>query len=57
VLKKILADNGMTVAPPSAAFLAEFNKIGTTMAVDWEKKAGAQGTALIAEYRKLVPAK
>ena len=57
VLKKVLADNGMTVTPPSATFLGEFNKIGATMATDWEKKAGAQGTTLIAEYRKLVPAK
>ena len=57
VLKKVLADNGMTVTPPSATFMAEFNKIGATMAADWEKKAGAQGTTLVADYRKLVPAK
>ncbi|MEI6838681.1 MAG: TRAP transporter substrate-binding protein, partial [Alcaligenaceae bacterium] len=56
VLKKILTDNGMTIAPPSATFLAEFNKIGSTLLGDWEKKAGAQGTALLADYRKLVPA-
>jgi hypothetical protein len=46
----------MTIAPPSATFLAEFNKIGSTLLGDWEKKAGAQGTALLADYRKLVPA-
>jgi len=57
VLKKVLADNGMTVTPPSAGFLSEFNKIGATMAADWEKKAGAQGATMIADYRKLVPAK
>ena len=56
-LKKILTDNGMTITVPSATFLAEFNKIGATLLADWEKKAGAQGTALIADYRKLVPAK
>ena len=56
-LKKILTDNGMTITVPSATFLAEFNKIGATLLTDWEKKAGAQGTTLIAEYRKLVPAK
>jgi TRAP-type C4-dicarboxylate transport system substrate-binding protein len=56
-LKKILTDNGMTITVPSATFLAEFNKIGATLLTDWEKKSGAQGTALIAEYRKLVPAK
>jgi TRAP-type C4-dicarboxylate transport system substrate-binding protein len=56
-LKKILTDNGMTITVPSATFLAEFNKIGATLLTDWEKKAGAQGTALIADYRKLVPAK
>ena len=56
-LKKILTDNGMTITVPSATFLAEFNKIGATLLTDWEKKSGAAGTTLIAEYRKLVPAK
>ncbi len=56
-LKKILTDNGMTITVPSATFLAEFNKIGATLLTDWEKKSGAQGTALIAEYRKLISAK
>jgi TRAP-type C4-dicarboxylate transport system substrate-binding protein len=57
VLKKILTDNGMTILKPSPTFSNEFNKIGATLLADWEKKAGAQGTALIADYRKLVPAK
>ena len=57
VLKKVLTDNGMTILAPSPTFMGEFNKIGTTLLADWEKKAGAQGTALVADYRKLVPAK
>jgi TRAP-type C4-dicarboxylate transport system substrate-binding protein len=57
VLKKVLTDNGMTILEPSPTFMNEFNKIGATLLADWEKKAGAQGTALIADYRKLVPAK
>jgi TRAP-type C4-dicarboxylate transport system substrate-binding protein len=54
--KKILADRGMTVAPPSPTFAADLKKIGGVMLIDWEKKAAPQGPELIAEYRKLVPA-
>ncbi len=54
--KKILAERGMTVAPPSAVFASDLKKIGAIMLTDWEKKSAPQGAELIATYRKLVPA-
>ena len=56
VFKKTLADRGMTVAPPSAGFMADLKKVGATMLTDWEKKSAPQGAQLIAEYRKAVSA-
>jgi TRAP-type C4-dicarboxylate transport system substrate-binding protein len=54
--KQTLRDRGMTLQPPSPALSADLRKVGAVMLTDWEKKAGAQGTELIANYRKLVPA-
>jgi TRAP-type C4-dicarboxylate transport system substrate-binding protein len=47
-----LAKNGMNVAPPSATFKADLKKIGDTMTADWVKTAGADGQAVINDYRK-----
>jgi len=47
-----LAKNGMTVAPPSAAFAAELKKIGDTMTSEWVQKAGPDGQAMVDAYRK-----
>lgn len=48
---KTLASNGVTVVKPDAAMTAVFAKIGDTMVAEWEKKAGAEGAALIKAYR------
>jgi TRAP-type C4-dicarboxylate transport system substrate-binding protein len=48
-----LTKNGMTVAPPSAAFAAELKKIGDTMTSEWAQKAGADGQAIVDAYRKM----
>jgi TRAP-type transport system periplasmic protein len=49
---KILKDNGVTVAPPSASVKAALQKIGETMTADWLASAGADGKAIIDAYRK-----
>lgn len=48
---KALADNGMTVAPPSEAFAAELQAIGETMTNEWLERAGDAGRAVIDAYR------
>jgi TRAP-type transport system periplasmic protein len=48
-----LAKNGMTVAPPSAAFAAELKKIGDTMTSEWTKQSGSDGQAVVDAYRKM----
>jgi len=47
-----LKKNGMTVAPPASAMQSELKKIGDTMTADWIKSAGADGKAIVDEYRK-----
>jgi TRAP-type C4-dicarboxylate transport system substrate-binding protein len=49
---KILKDNGVTVAPPSASVSAALQKIGDTMTDEWLASTGADGKAIIDAYRK-----
>ncbi len=49
---KILKDNGVTVAPPSASVSAALQKIGDTMTTEWLASAGADGKTIIDAYRK-----
>mgnify|MGYP006273232263 FL=1 len=46
-----LAENGMTVAPPSAQLEAELQEIGATMTEAWLAEAGEAGAAVIEEFR------
>ena len=46
-----LAKNGMSVRDPDAKMKAAFQKIGTQMASEWEKQAGADGQAILKRYR------
>ncbi|MSQ20382.1 MAG: C4-dicarboxylate ABC transporter substrate-binding protein [Betaproteobacteria bacterium] len=48
---KMLADNGINVVEPDTGMKAAFSKIGATMLVEWTKKAGPDGEALIKAYR------
>jgi len=50
--KKALADKGMKIMKPSPKLMADMRQVGTIMLADWEKKAGADGQALISAYRK-----
>ena len=50
--KKALAEKGMKIMPPSPKLMADMKQVGGIMLGDWEKKAGADGAALLAGYRK-----
>ena len=47
-----LSSRGMKVLPPSPQLSAALSKIGEQLTADWLKRAGADGQALLAEYRK-----
>ena len=47
-----LAANKMKVLPPPAALKAGLEKIGEQLTADWSKKAGPEGEAVIAAYKK-----
>ena len=50
--KARLAKEGMIILKPDAAFMAELRKVGDALAEDWEKRAGADGAAVLKEFRK-----
>ncbi|MGB8108662.1 MAG: C4-dicarboxylate ABC transporter substrate-binding protein, partial [Pseudolabrys sp.] len=43
---------GIIVLAPSSELKAGLAKIGQTIALEWEKSAGADGAAMLAAYRK-----
>src|SRR3954452_21816773 len=47
-----LKSHGMKVLPPSAELKAGLKKIGDQLTADWVKKAGADGEAVLAAYKK-----
>ena len=47
-----LKANKMKVLPPSAELKAGLKKVGDQLTADWIKKAGADGEAVIAAYKK-----
>ena len=47
-----LAANKMKVLPPPPALKAGLEKIGEQLTADWSKKAGPDGEAVIAAYKK-----
>lgn len=50
--KTELAKKGMQILPPSPKLAADLKQVGAIMVSDWEKKAGAEGQAVLASYRK-----
>ncbi len=51
--KKALAEKGMKiVSPPPAKLMGDMKQVGGIMLGDWEKKAGADGAAVLSAYRK-----
>ena len=49
---KIMADKGIKVLKPSAKLRVELAAIGKQMAEEWVKRAGADGEAIMASYKK-----
>ncbi|WP_417815198.1 TRAP transporter substrate-binding protein [Thalassospira alkalitolerans] len=50
--KKILVDNGMNVAAPSAELKSGLAKVGEQMVADWLSEAGDEGQAIIDAFQK-----
>lgn len=50
--KKALADKGMKIMKPSAKLAADMKQVGSIMLADWQKKAGADGAALINAFNR-----
>ena len=50
--EKILAENGMKVAPPSDTLKAELAEVGKTMVDEWLQKAGPEGEAIVKAFRE-----
>lgn len=50
--KKALEEKGMKILSPTPKLKAELQQVGATMLADWEKKAGADGKAIIDAYGK-----
>lgn len=48
-----LAAKGMKVAPPSDKLKSDLKKVGDQLTADWMKKAGADGEAAVAAYKKM----
>ncbi|MDD0808804.1 TRAP transporter substrate-binding protein [Curvibacter sp. RS43] len=54
--KKALTEKGMKIMQPSAKLNADLRQVGDIMLADWLKKAGPDGEAIIAAYKKSAPA-
>jgi TRAP-type C4-dicarboxylate transport system substrate-binding protein len=49
---KALADKGMKIMKPSPKLMADLKQVGGIMLADWQKKAGADGAAVIDAYSR-----
>jgi len=54
--KKALTEKGMKIITPSPKLMADMKQVGTIMLADWQKKAGADGEAIITAFNKSAPA-
>ena len=50
--KKALSEKGMKIMTPSPKLMADLRQVGGVMLSDWEKKAGADGQAIINAFQK-----
>jgi TRAP-type C4-dicarboxylate transport system substrate-binding protein len=50
--KKTMSEKGIKVLPPSDRMRAEVREIGAKMAEEWATRAGADGAAVLAAYRR-----
>ena len=49
--KKALAEKGMNILAPPAKLTADMKQVGSIMLADWQKKAGAEGEALVSSFK------
>jgi TRAP-type transport system periplasmic protein len=50
--KKALTEKGMKIMAPPAKLMTDLRQVGGIMVADWEKKAGPDGSAALANFRK-----
>jgi len=50
--KKALTEKGMKIMTPAPKLMADLKQVGGIMLSDWEKKAGADGAAIINTFQK-----
>jgi TRAP-type transport system periplasmic protein len=50
--KKALAEKGMKIMTPPPKLMADMRQVGAIMLTDWEKRAGPDGQAVVAAFRK-----
>ena len=49
--KKALAEKGMNIVVPPAKLVSDMKQVGTIMLADWQKKAGAEGEAIVSTFK------
>jgi TRAP-type C4-dicarboxylate transport system substrate-binding protein len=50
--KKALTEKGMQIVTPSPKLMADMKQVGTIMLADWQKRAGADGEAIITAFNQ-----
>jgi TRAP-type C4-dicarboxylate transport system substrate-binding protein len=55
--KKALAEKGMKIVTPSPKLMTDMKQVGSIMLSDWQKRAGADGEAIINAYNQSAKAK
>ena len=50
--KKALAEKGMKIMKPSPKLVADLRQVGGIMKIDWAKRAGADGEAILSAFEK-----
>ena len=50
--KKALAEKGMKIMTPAPKLMTDMRQVGGIMVADWEKKAGPDGSAILAKFRQ-----
>jgi TRAP-type C4-dicarboxylate transport system substrate-binding protein len=49
--KKALTEKGMNIVVPPAKLVSDMKQVGSIMLADWQKKAGAEGEALVSSFK------
>ena len=49
--KKALTEKGMNIVVPPAKLVSDMKQVGSIMLADWQKKAGAEGEAMVSSFK------